>query len=219
MEVSADIVMPRPLLPDEPIEEAVFCGECEKYQQDKIGDNCGSCGGMGKFESVTPMKCMYYNNAHSIVSILVFLKGSGLSIYNRAIVEDFEKQIDPGLVSSFLQAIGSFGKELTGEQVSLIQFQKMKIVFCRGKYINGALILKGEFDDAAQNVFSEFISRVENSYPEYLNGNLMGKCLPESEVDGMCFESLREYARGKLYSVDDKIVEKSCKIGCRLGRK
>jgi len=219
MEMPQDFVMPRPLLPNEPIEEGVFCGECDIFKQDLIGDKCGNCMGHPVQDSATPMKCMYYKNAHSIVSILVFLKGSGLSIYNRAIVEDFEKQIDPGLITSFLQAISSFGMELTNEQVSLIQFQKMKIVFCRGKYVNGALILRGEFDDAAQNVFSGFINKVEKAYPDYLNGKLVGKCLPESEVDGMCFESLREYARGNFYPVKDEIVAKSCKVGCRRGKK
>jgi len=219
MEIPADFVMPRPLLPDEPIEQAVYCAECKIYKQNKIGDTCGSCGGKGEFNSITPMKCLYYKNAHRIVSILVFLKGSGLSIYNRAIVEDFEKQIDPGLVTSFLQAISSFGKELTNEQISMIQFQKVKIVFCRGKHVNGALIIRGEFDDRSNQVFSNFINKVEKTYPEYLNGNLVGKCLPESEIDGMCLESLQEYVTGEMYPVDDKIVEKSCKVGCRLGRK
>jgi hypothetical protein len=206
MKPTQELIMLRPLAPEESQKEAVYCIECDILKQDQIGSKCGTCEGHQVFNSLTPMKCHYYKNAHSIISILVFLKGSGLPIYNKAIVKDLTKEIDPGLLSSYLEALSAFGMELTNESVSQIQFQKMKIIFSRGENINGALILKGESNEEIKNIFSHFIQKIEESFPNYISGNSVGMVLPERQVDKLGYKSLQKYVKKRFYPVSNGFV-------------
>ena len=145
---------------------------------------------------------------------MVFLN-SGISIYHKAIVKDVANKIDPGLLTSFLQAISQFGQELTKENVSTIEFQKMKIVLCKGVYSSGAMIIKGNIPEEAKKVFSGFIFQVEASYPSYFEGEYSGLCLPEDEVDDIAIEYLKGYVREKkFYPIPDNLIESACKLKC-----
>ncbi len=208
-----DFIPPRPLLPGEPSSEAVYCAECEYLEQDVIGSKNGSCFGHSIQDSHAPIKCHFHKNGLHLISVFVFLK-SGISVYHKAIVKDLTKDIDPSLLTSFLQAINSFGEELTNEQMSVIKFQKMNIVFCRGKYSNGAMLIKGKFKEEAKEVFSCFLERLEVSYPSFFINNYAGKCLPEEEVDNIAIELLKDYAREKFYPISSSIIEKSCHLIC-----
>ena len=110
MEKIHDLSMPRPLLPDEPLENAVYCAECEIFDQEVIGSKFGNCMGHSIPDSNIPMMCKYFKEVHSLISVLVFLK-SGISIYHKAIVKNVAKEIEPNLLTSFLQAINDFGGE------------------------------------------------------------------------------------------------------------
>ncbi len=206
-------IPPRPLLPGEPLNEAVYCAECEHLEQDVIGSKTGICFGHAIQDSHEPLKCHFHKNGIHLISVFVFLK-SGISVYHKAIVKDLTKEIDPGLLTSFLQAINSFGQELTNEQMSVIKFQKINIVFCRGKYSNGAMLIKGSIKEEAKGIFTSFLEKLELSYPSYFINNYTGKCLPEEEVDNIAFELLTDYAREKFYPISSSIIEKRCHLKC-----
>jgi hypothetical protein len=213
MENAQDFVMPRPLLPNEPLEDAVYCAECEIFEQEIIGDKIGSCMGHLIQDSSTPMVCQYNKNGLRLMSVFVFLK-SGISVYHKAVVKNLTKEMDPGLISSFLQAINLFGQELADEQISLIKFQKMNIVFCRGNYSNGAMIIKGNLNEESKEVFSLFLQKLEDSFPDYFMSEYNGLCLPEDEVDDIAIEFLKDYARGKYYPISPSFIENSCQLKC-----
>ena len=200
------IQLPRPIQSGEDLEKAVYCAECKVFEQDLIGCKVGTCLGHSISDSNTPMVCSYFKNDTRIISVLVFLP-NGISIYHKAIVKDLAKDIDPNLLTSFLQAISSFGQELASEQISQIQFQKMNIVFCRGKYCNGALIVRGKLDEHSKDMFSHFINKLENAYPDYFEGEFRGLLLPETEIDKIATESMKEYAKENLYPIPRDLIE------------
>lgn len=218
MEIPHDFVQPRPLLPGEPLDDAVYCAECEILSQNIIGSQQGDCMGIPIPDVNTPMRCPFFKKDVKIVSVFVFLK-SGISVYHKAIVKDLAKQIEPSLLTSFLQAISIFGEELVSEQISSISFQKMNIVLSSSKFSNGAMIIKGEIDDNAKNCFSDFLSTLEKSFPEYYDGTLEGRCLPETEVDQVATEHMKEYIRQKFYSIDPSIVQHGCGLKCGASSK
>ncbi len=210
-----DFIPSRPLLPGDPSDDAVYCAECEFFEQDIIGGKIGTCFGHLIKESNVPTRCQFYKNNLRLISVFVFLK-SGISVYHKAIVKDLTKEIDPGLLTSFLQAINSFGEELINEQISLIKFQKMNIVFCRGKYSNGALIIKGKFKEEVKEVFSYFLEKLEDSFPTYFKSNYVGICLPEEEADNITIEFLKDYVKEKLFPISSSVLEKYCHLMCRM---
>ena len=139
---------------------------------------------------------------------------SGISIYHKAIVKNVAKEIEPNLLTSFLQAINDFGGELVGESITSIEFQKMNIFFSKGKYTNGVMIIKGKISEESKTCFSEFMQNVESSFPTYFEGQYKGRCLPEEEVDQIAFETMEKYAKRKLYPIDPSIIENTCSLRC-----
>jgi len=103
-----------------------------------------------------------------------------------------------------------FGKDLTQEEVSQIQFQKINILINRAKYSYGALLLKGEIDDLCKQNFSNFLLKIEDNFQDYFKGPYVGQCLPENEVDLIAISSLKEYLSEKLYNISPEIMKKSC---------
>ena len=182
----------RPLGPNDCMDSAVFCATCVNFKQDIIGGKCGTCFGHEIKDGNIPMQCPHFGNHLQVLSVLVFLK-SGISIYDRAIVPDAKNQMDPQMLSSFLQAINMFGEELTQEQVSQIQFQKMNIFVCRNVKAYGAMLVKGEVQDALKKVFTDFLKRIEEKFPEYFLHDYSGACLPTEEVDRLGFTCIKEY--------------------------
>lgn len=205
--------LPRPFQPHEPLNNAVYCGECKNFKQDIIGSKSGTCFEHPILDSNVPLDCSYYTQDIQVISILVFLK-SGISIYHKAIVKDMEKEINPDLVSSFLQAINLFGAELTNEQISSIQFQKMNIVYIRGKNSNGAMIVKGKIKEKYKDMFVFFLDKLEETYPAYFMGEFSGSLLPEAEIDKIAFSSMREYIQRDLYSICPATIEKNSCLKC-----
>ena len=214
-----NIELPRPLQPGEPLEEAVYCAECDVFKQDIIGCKVGTCFGHAVSDCNTPMICSYFKNDTRIISVMVFLN-SGISIYHKAIVKDVAKDIDPNLLTSFLQAITNFGQELASEQISQIQFQKMNIVFCRGKYANGAMIIKGKIDNHSKEIFSHFINKLEKAFPDFFEGEFRGLLLPEAEIDKIATESMKEYVKENFYPISQDLIERNSglKIGDTLSQ-
>ena len=204
---------PRPIRRGESLESAVYCADCKLLEQDLIGCKTGTCSGKHIPDTSVPMRCDYFKNDTKLISVFIFLK-SGISIYHKAIVKDLRKGLDPDLLSGFLSAINMFGQELTNEQVSLITFQKMNIVFCRGNYSNGALIIKGNIDNLSKDVFSYFINKLESSFPDFFEGEFVGRCLPEEEIDQIAIESLKEFFKEKMHPIPAKLIENLSRRKC-----
>lgn len=200
---------PHPIPIGESMDQAVYCANCKNLKQDVIGSKTGCCMEHAIADATCPMKCSYFQNDIRIISVLVYLS-NGITIYNKAIVQDISNQIDPDLLSSFLDAINMFGKNLTREEVSQIQFQKINILISRAEHSYGALLLKGEIDDLCKQNFSNFLLKIEDNFQDYFNGPYMGQCLPENEVDLVAISSLKEYLSEKLYNISPEIIEKSC---------
>jgi hypothetical protein len=211
MQQIQDAILPRKLLLGESLNQAVYCADCENLQQEIIGSKYGTCMEHPILDSTIPMECSYYKNAQNIVSFFIFLK-SGISIYNKAITKDFTNEIDPTLLTSFLSAINSFGEEIAKEQISLIQFQRMNIIYCRGRYSNGALIIKGKLKDNFNEILSSLLIRVEESFPFYFEGEFNGRILPAKDVDLIMLDFLTEYNTSKLFPICPHLLEENCNI-------
>ena len=82
MENSQDFVMPRPLLPNEPTEEAVYCAECEIFDQEVIGSKLGNCMGHTIPDSGTPMKCKYFKGFKRYLFVLKIITVKQISLKN-----------------------------------------------------------------------------------------------------------------------------------------
>ena len=204
---------PKPIASGESLDNAVYCADCKSFEQDLIGCKIGTCFGNQILNSNVPMRCDYFENDTKLISVFIFLK-SGISIYHKAIVTDLRKELDPDLLSGFLQAINMFGQELTKEQVSLISFQKMNIVFCRGIYSNGALIIKGNINNLSKDIFSYFIKKLESSFPDFFESEFAGRCPPEEEIDQIAIESLKEFFKEKMHTIPHKLIENLCNFKC-----
>ncbi len=203
---------PRPLEVDDPPDSEVFCAHCLHFKQETLGNKSGTCFGHKIVDGTMPFVCPHYINHLQIISVLVFLQ-NGITIYNRAIVPNAGKDIDPDMLSSFLQAISIFGKELTQEHISQIQFQKMNIFICRHDKAYGAMLVKGNVDETLKTVFTNFLKRIEETFPDYFCQEYNGSCLPSEEVDRLGFICIKEYIEDydvkKLHPIPKQVIEKN----------
>ena len=210
-----DFLKPHPLGLDDPPDSGVYCAQCMHFKQHALGNKTGTCFGQEVPDGTIPYACPHYMNHLQIISLLVFLQ-NGISIYNRAIVPNAGKQIDPQLLSSFLQAINMFGEELTQEQVSQIQFQKMNIYVCRNDKAYGAMLVKGDVNDRLKTVFTSFLKRVEENFPDYFCQDYNGVCLPTEEVDRLGFACIKEYREDyevkELHPIPKEVIENGSKL-------
>jgi hypothetical protein len=200
---------PHPIPTGESTDQAVYCASCKNFEQDIIGSKIGCCMEHTVPDATWPMECPTFQNEIRILSVLIYLS-NGITIYNKAVVQDISTQIDPDLLSSFLDAINMFGKNLTQEEISQIQFQKINILISRAKHSYGALLLKGEIDDLCKQNFSKFLLNIEDCFQDFFKGPYVGQCLPEDEVDLIALSSLKDYLSAKLYNISPEIMKKSC---------
>ncbi|MHA1999925.1 MAG: hypothetical protein ACTSU9_17575, partial [Promethearchaeota archaeon] len=102
-----------------------------------------------------------------IQHLLVIMKNSGACIVNRAYSK---MQLDADLISGFLQAIATFGKEIGPRKESkegdgmIFDYQNFKILIRDGKYVRVALILDGVPTDNLKQNMAQFIQAFENRY-------------------------------------------------------
>ncbi|MDD1778992.1 MAG: hypothetical protein LUQ65_12575 [Candidatus Helarchaeota archaeon] len=200
---------PHPIPLGKSADQAIYCANCKNFEQDIIGSKIGCCMEHTITDATCPMKCPAFQNEIRIISVLIYLS-NGITIYNKAVVQDLSTQIDPDLLSSFLDAINMFGKDITQEEVSQIQFQKINILISRAQYSYGALLLKGKIDDLSKQNFSNFLLKIEDNFQDYFKGPYIGQSLPENEVDLIAFSSLKAYLSEKLYNISPEIIKKSC---------
>ncbi|MFX1294097.1 MAG: hypothetical protein ACFFD2_04465 [Promethearchaeota archaeon] len=191
------------------MDHAVYCANCKNFDQELIGSKKGLCMGHEILDSSHPKECSNFQNDLRLISVLVFLN-NGICVYHKAIVRDISEEIDPQLLSSFLSAIDMFGKDLTKEDISQIQFQKMNIVICRAEYSYGALLIKGEFDENHKKIFTKFLSMLEVEFQNYFKGQYSGRSLPEKEVDSVCLSFMKGVITKKLYTIQPETLKKRC---------
>jgi len=117
-----------------------------------------------------------YMDALNIEYFIVSDKNSGLSIYDQIITGD---EIDASLISGFLQAIRSFGIELTKSrqesQMIKLEYQDSKILMSEFKDFRLVFIMKDNPSEdfiKSVDVFSKEIDDKLGKYIENFNGEL-----------------------------------------------
>jgi hypothetical protein len=108
-----------------------------------------------------------YSDALNLIHLLVIHKESGIAIFSGSYTTDV---IDPVLVSGFLQAITSFGSEISGSKgpFRLLHYKDFKISVQEGENILAALILKADPSQRLLEILKHFIRFFEANYRDYL---------------------------------------------------
>ncbi|HME54370.1 MAG TPA: hypothetical protein VKM55_19245, partial [Candidatus Lokiarchaeia archaeon] len=115
--------------------------------------------------------------------LLVIMKDSGLCVVDRAYSE---MNLDADLISGFLTAIASFGKEVSQDrkypgagsksskdEATVFDYQDFKILIIDGTRVRCALILSMTPTDNLKQNLLKFVQMFEKQYPiESWNGNL-----------------------------------------------
>jgi len=109
-----------------------------------------------------------YHDALNIIHILVIHKLSGITVYSESYTTE---RIDPSLVSGFLQAITSFGSEISGTEHSdlrLLEYQDFKISIQDGPLTRTALILKQEPSQRLLEIQKHFVRFFDTKFQDEL---------------------------------------------------
>ncbi len=114
-----------------------------------------------------------------IQHLMVIMKSSGACVVNRAYSQ---MQLDGDLISGFLHAIATFGKEVGGDRGApkktsgegiVFDYQDFKILIQEGSQVRLALILNGPPTDGLKDRAKQFITAFEGSYDmQNWRGNL-----------------------------------------------
>ncbi len=114
-----------------------------------------------------------------IQHLMVIMKSSGACVVNRAYSQ---MQLDGDLISGFLHAIATFGKEVGGDRGAqkkssgdaiVFDYQDFKILLQEGSQVRLALILNGPPTDGLKDRAKQFIAAFEGTYDlQNWRGNL-----------------------------------------------
>jgi hypothetical protein len=114
-----------------------------------------------------------------IQHLMVIMKSSGACVVNRAYSQ---MQLDGDLISGFLHAIATFGKEVGGDRGApkkesgesiVFDYQDFKILLQEGAQVRLALILNGPPTDGLKDRSKQFIAAFEGTYDlQNWRGNL-----------------------------------------------
>jgi len=104
-----------------------------------------------------------YSDALNLIHLLIIHKESGIAIFSGSYTTE---TIDPVLVSGFLQAITSFGTEISGTDAPfhLLHYKDFKISIQEGQNILAALILKEDPSQRLLEILKHFIRFFEANY-------------------------------------------------------
>ncbi len=118
-----------------------------------------------KTRVLTEVKTIF-DDAINLEHILVLYKGSGTCIYFKSFGSE---QIDPELISGFISAISSFGKDLVSqEELNEISYGDKMLLLSDGEYIRVALVLGKKASLILRRNLMEFIHRFERAYNKEL---------------------------------------------------
>lgn len=98
-----------------------------------------------------------YVDAMNIIHILIIHRESGIALYSESYTPE---TIDASLVSGFLQAITSFGSEISGMEhagLRLLEYKEFKISIRDGIFTRTALILKSEPSQRILEILKHFV--------------------------------------------------------------
>ena len=103
-----------------------------------------------------------FDDAISLEHILVLYKGTGTCIYFKSFGSE---GIDPELISGFISAICSFGKDLVcQEELNEITYGDKMLLLSDGEYIRVALVLSKKASIILRKNLMDFINSFEKSY-------------------------------------------------------
>ena len=103
-----------------------------------------------------------FDDAISLEHILVLYKGTGTCIYFKSFGSE---GIDPELISGFISAICSFGKDLVcQEELNEITYGDKMLLLSDGEYIRVALVLSKKASVILRKNLMDFINTFEKSY-------------------------------------------------------
>ncbi|MFX1388535.1 MAG: hypothetical protein ACFE9Z_00560 [Promethearchaeota archaeon] len=118
-----------------------------------------------KSRVLTEVKTIF-DDAINLEHILVLYKGTGTCIYFKSFGSD---QIDPELISGFISAISSFGKDLVSqEDLNEISYGDKMLLLSDGAHIRVALVLGKKASLILRRSLMEFINKFEKVYANEL---------------------------------------------------
>ncbi|MFW9881817.1 MAG: hypothetical protein ACFFG0_52805, partial [Candidatus Thorarchaeota archaeon] len=103
-----------------------------------------------------------FDDAINLEHILVLYKGTGTCIFFKSFGSE---KIDPELISGFISAISSFGKDLVSqEELNEISYGDKMLLLSDGEHIRVALVLSKKASLILRRNLMEFINVFEKSY-------------------------------------------------------
>ncbi|MCK4779628.1 MAG: hypothetical protein KAT57_05545, partial [Candidatus Lokiarchaeota archaeon] len=118
-----------------------------------------------KARILTEVKTIF-DDAINLEHVLVLYKGTGTCIYFKSFGSE---QIDPELISGFISAISSFGKDLVSqEELNEITYGDKMLLLSDGEYIRVALVLSKKASLFLRRNLMEFIHTFERTYKNHL---------------------------------------------------
>jgi len=107
-----------------------------------------------------------FDDAINLEHTLVLYKGTGTCIFFKSFGTE---EIDPELISGFLTAVGSFGKEMESQQaLNEITYGDKTLLLADGEHIRVALVLGKEASVILRQHLQEFIEAFEQRYTKEL---------------------------------------------------
>jgi len=118
-----------------------------------------------KARVLTEVKTIF-DDAINLEHVLVLYKGTGTCVFFKSFGSE---QIDPELISGFISAICSFGKDLVSqEELNEISYGDKMLLLSDGEYIRVALVLSKKASLILRRNLMEFIHAFERTYTDDL---------------------------------------------------
>lgn len=107
-----------------------------------------------------------FEDAVNLEHLLVLYKGSGTCIFFRSFGSD---KIDPDLISGFISAVSSFGREVESQKaLNEIKYGDKTLLLADGEYIRVALVLSKSASLILRDHLKNFINAFEEKYMDFL---------------------------------------------------
>ncbi len=107
-----------------------------------------------------------FDDAINLEHILVIYKGTGTCVFFKSYGME---EIEPDLISGFLSAVSSFGKEMDSQEaLNQIQYGDKTLLLADGQFIRVALVLDKEASIILRQHLKEFVDKFEKKYASAL---------------------------------------------------
>lgn len=107
-----------------------------------------------------------FDDAINLEHILVLYKGTGTCVFFKSFGSE---AIDPELISGFISAVSSFGKEMVAQKaLNEITYGDKMLLLADGEYIRVALVLSKKASMILRKHLTEFIAAFEKTYENEL---------------------------------------------------